>query len=378
MENVRRLDSSRNLFLRGDPLTRLFLERFRLNTWSASLLILVVLPLPIYVAGSIGNLWLTQPGRMIGLLEDYGWWWRQFVSFPATVFFFFWAPKGIQNVIEGLRENEVIVAPKSQSRDDALTDFMKRFAQSYNHRAWASISLILVTTWMVLYIPAERAYMLWHNSGEFIFWYTQLVHLSILSMAVLLAIRGIVVALWFNRLFREFKVDVRALHPDKAGGLLPLGRFVGKIGWLIGIYGFTAVVLFLEAPYKQTMQFNLILEPVIGILGLAYVLFAPSIFFSMLGTAHSAMKETQSDFMLQVSNQFDQDIASVQAVLQSDADEFQKTVIKLEQLQKIHAMAASFPVWPFDARIGIRFFTAYLAPIIVSLTLGVLTKLAGL
>ena len=356
-------------FVGADPLTALLIGRLRIKPWLATLGFSLVLNIPIIVVAFINDgLWLGTGGR-IGLLHDYGWWVFQLSSVPASVLFFLWMPQGIYGVLEGLGSSRVIMIPDTQrGADDSFSDFVQRFDRSYSHWIWTVVCIVSAIAFVAIIVPVHRTYNNWVSSNEFAFWYIEFFWFLLCFIVCLLIIRCGIAIVWFNRLFREFQIDVRVLHPDGAGGLSSLGSFSVKVGYLIGVDGFAVVVATLTQSYLVTGQFSdLTLNPPLIIILAAYLLLSPVAFFAPIGSAHSAMKMAKHRFTLQVADQFEADFAKMQSLLRSDSEELEKSIKKVKQLREIHAMSSKFPVWPFNVESIVRFFPSILSPIVLAL-----------
>jgi hypothetical protein len=396
--------------------------RFRLKVWVATLLIVIVPIIPVYLAVLINNLYIVPDACVcrsryvcrsdacsipfpsacgipeacsknyftgkpieIGLLQDYGWYWYQFISWPATILFFLWFPKGILGAINGLRENKVLVVSSSDSEDldTTLAKFTTQFARSYSRPIWLIASFVALVAFMWFYfLPDQKQYITWITSGWFIFGYTELFSFFILFPVFLIVIRASIAVVWFNLLFRKFGIDVNFLHPDKAGGLMPFGSLLVKGGYFIGIYGCTLMVLIIEAPYRaENINFSEIMsrfeiQNAVIPMAVLYFLFAPTLFFSALGSAHVKMKEARDKFVLRIANQYKDKVHCLDSSLGcSDLNEVKGNTEALEQLKKAYAIASDCPTWPINTRNVFRFYSSYLAPVILAVSLMVIERL---
>jgi hypothetical protein len=325
------------------------------------------LPLCIYAAAT-GT--LVGQGGQPGLLHEWAWWIYQFSSIPATILFFLWMPDGILNVLDGLRKNKTILVTGKKDEADRFDAFIIRFDRVYSHWLWIIVCVVVLTIFMIVaVIPEHKAFHSWLLINPIVFWYSEAVWYFLFLIAALIVVRVLISIYWFNRLFKEFKVDVRVLHPDGAGGLSPLGSFSIKVGYLIGIFGMAAVAtIWSHTSYLlsgQTPGFNL--EPATFLLIALYILFAPIVFFAPIGSAHTAMQKAKEDFILSIADQFEVDFAKIQSAISRDTKKLASSIEKIEQLQKIHKIATSFPVWPFNIANVIRFFSSTLSPLLLAL-----------
>lgn len=355
-------------FVAGDPLTHLFRKRLKLGPGLATLIIVLVLNIPILIAAIINNAWNSTPTR-VGILRDYSWWISNITSVPATIFFFFWLPDSIYEVINGLQKNKIISQTKSIGESSGLEKFLTQFWKSYSNIAWLLISFVLVAMYMVLFsLPIQQAYKNWQTSGTFIFWYTVFYWLFVFVIGSLFITRGIISILWFNHLFKSFDINIRILHPDGAGGLSPLGKFSVKIGYLLGIYGIASVAATFSESYVLTTRFSgLIFSPALLPLLITYLVMAPIAFFAPIGAARAAMKKAKNNLLLEISDQLDSDKEKLLSLLHSKPAGLKQGIEKIEQIQKIHKIVSGFPVWPFNADNLVRFFTSVSSPVILGL-----------
>ena len=355
-------------FCHADLLTKTLVGRMQLRPALITLIAMVVLNLPILIFATLYGLWETTPDR-IGLLHHYNWWIYRLTSIPATIFFFFWLPDGVTGVITGLKANGVLDVPNQPSQEDALRQYVVEFDRSYSNKLWAVLSLIISVGLVVLsQIPELMEIRTWQTSHPIIFWYTVLLWGLIFFLGAMNVFRIVLSITWFNRLFDRFKVDVKVLHPDKAGGLSPLGEFSVKIGYGIAVYGLAAVAGILSESYLRTTQFT---GPELSIrflpLLVAYLVLAPIVFFLPIGAARSIMKKAKNAFIVQIADQFEIDTIEIQSLLASGADELKRKLDKIEQLTKLYDIAIKFPVWPFNTENLIRFLSAISSPFVVAL-----------
>lgn len=360
-----KVQKSRQFFTNADPFTFLFNQRLRLNPWAVTLLMVVLMYAPIFIVVTKENLWWST-GR-IGLLNDYGWGVFLLTSIPATLFFFFWMPSGIQGVLNGLRDNKVLHFSDSDNTTKAFEEYNLRFDRAYSNWIWCALCAVGSAIAMIALVPIHQTYINWTTTGPFIFWYVEFFQFLMFFFASLLVVRGLIVTRWFNLLFREFPIDVRILHPDGAGGLSPLGAFSVKVGYLIGIYGLAVVTSAMTQSYLVTGQFaGLILDPVLVFGAMAYLILSPVAFFMPIGAAHSSMEEAKNKAVVQIADQFEADFTELQKVLNGDSGGIKERLSKLEQIQKLHDIVSRFPVWPFNTKNLIRFFSSTLSPLVIA------------
>ena len=359
----------------SDPLTELIREKWGWPPGKATVVLTLLLNLPIIILAFVYNLWQNS-NNTTGLLQDLAWWGYQFTGVPATLYFFFWMPDGILEVFHGLKDNKVI---QIQQQGDAdvykYQKFISDFRNVYSHSKWIFLAFCGVTLIMLFgVIPEQRNFISWQTANNIVFWYHEFFWYIAFLIGGVALIKVFLTLYWFNRIFVKFKVNVRILHPDMAGGLSPLGNFTVKIGYMIGVFGFTSVmVIWSQSAYLiKSGVFSLAITPAIISSLFVYLILAPIVFFAPIGSAHSAMKKARHDFIIAISDQFENDYEKIKLLLDTEDDKLTKGLEKIEHLQKIHAMATRFPIWPFNSASLIRFFSSVMLPIIVGILPGII------
>ncbi len=69
-------------------------------------------------------------------------------------------------------------------------------------------------------IPEQRNFISWQTANNIVFWYHELFWYIAFSIGAVALLKVSITLYWFNRIFVEFKADVRVLHPDMAGGII--------------------------------------------------------------------------------------------------------------------------------------------------------------
>ncbi len=362
--------ADRTPFAYGEPVHRLLLGHLRLNAWVATIVVLIVLGAPVYSYASVRGIWTGQGG----LIKDWPWWWFQFVSSPAALLFLFWMPDGIKRILAGLRTNGVILVPPPQQEgcDDAYAEFINDFDRSYTRPIWVLVCVALsLLNAAGRIIPYFRQFTNWRGLAgptpdEFMFLYGYFYWFAIYYFWFLIVVKGTIVVVWLARLFRRFDVLVRVLHPDSVGGFSPIGSIVPRVGALVALVGFSMGVIAADAGIHADMSFweAVVQTNLIGIT-VVYIALVPAVYYGLVGSAHSAMKEFKDNIGRQISNEFDHQFALAQTSLKLDHRIKPKHMERLVLLGAYHGLTDAFPVWPIATKGIAQFFTVVLAPLIV-------------
>ena len=164
------------------------------------------------------------------------------------------------------------------------------------------------------------------------------------------------------RLFRKSlkNVAVHPLHPDQAGGLRSLGRYALSTTYIIALAGSIAALAEYIAFTRGDTEYAYFFHGAI----LLYLLLTPAIFFAPLSGAHAAMRNAKEDLLVQISDQFNTDYRKVSSVLSGTAEELDENIEKVEQLQRLHKLTTTFPVWPYNFSTLRRFIITMSSPLI--------------
>lgn len=336
-------------FYMGDRLARFILVR----GWSPLQVALSIYGLALLssflIAWTAGTLFPNQTA--LALLEDEFYFLSETIMVPVIWGYYLWICQAPANVLTELAEADVL-EPRAEDVNRA-----KEILE--NHWVIGAVILIAGLASLIYYLQyADFFPLLWYNTRlEFLLLRSILVIFPTAFAGCSLLARGIINVLVFKRVLRG--VNVNPLHPDRAGGLLPLGQYALRTTYLIALAGIVAALAEYSAIQKGTFSTATFFHLAI----LVYVIAAPVTFFAPLGTARNAMRVAKDSLMLRISKQFNKDFPLALQGLEESADELKENLAKLEQLQKLQELTESFPVWPFDIETIRRFALAITSPI---------------
>jgi hypothetical protein len=336
----------------------------------------------IWAAWRAGHLWTA--GNVTGFLQDPALYTNLIIF--AIVTYYIWMPRGIAAVFNGLYANGVIgnPCPFPASQEDSqqiYSSFVEKAHNWFSRWWWSVISLVIaVSAALTLNLPQYR------TLAQRAAWLADPLSLSLTLLWVALAIYCVSVLLiyailsiyFLDRLFSRFTICVRPLHPDRAGGLAPLGDFTLTWSYLIAFIGVLLVLTPLTRSYiaTGTLQFRWTTEILVA-LGI-YLVAAPSVFLAPLLMAHNAMKETRNQLLSRIAHRFETELREVQDMLDGDLAGLADRQKMLKELQSLHDLALKLPVWPFNSTLFTRFGTSYLSPIALAVVIDLAKGLLNL
>lgn len=253
--------------------------------------------------------------------------------------------------------------------------FLDRFEHSLNsrHRLWLGgvfATLGLVFTWSTGHLPYTLSR--WVDGSD---WTARLIITLVNTLALfapavavgyaigVAAWKSIVTALFVRRFSKVFELAIQPSHPDKAGGLKPLGDLIFTMAAILIVASLALSGLTLLADYEAfalTRLYSRIFLVVTMALSLV-------VFIWPLLSAHDRMlaeKRKLDSVLLEIT----QRIAELERSLQTNLRAMEHTkrndvLSEIESLANLYRRVAHTPTWPFDREIVLKFVT----PQIVSL-----------
>jgi hypothetical protein len=208
-------------------------------------------------------------------------------------------------------------------------------------------------TWSMVNLPSVLLSAAWATAGVY----------SVLAVLVY----AILAVHCLHRLFREFQIVVRPLHPDQAGGLAPLGQFALRLSYLITLVGVALVITPVLRYYLAygVLQFAWTRDILLGMA--CYAVAAPVAFFAPLAVAHSSMKQAKEELLMHIHKRFEAEYAKVRVFLDQTDSNLGDSLQTVNQLRTLHRTASQFPVWPFNVENLARFTTSFVSPLAIAL-----------
>jgi len=300
--------------------------------------------------------------NMVALLEDYTYMITETITMPLVWIYYVWVYKTPAWVIESLENANVVTFEEEE---------LEQACKILDNKLFTYVSVFFGILVAVFYtIGGMQATPQWLNQNP-----AFLILRATFIVAPGIMLGGIIVSRIINtaRIFRRLLKDVvlHPLHPDKAGGLQPLGRYALGTTYLIAIAGSLGALLEYEA-YTRGMLGTAYFAHIVILL---YLILAPVAFFAPLSAAHRAMQRAKESLLLDIAYQFNQDFSQTSTNLTAPAKTLEENVKKINQLRELHKIADAFPVWPFDVATLRRFAVTISSPI-ATIALSVLIDLA--
>jgi hypothetical protein len=182
------------------------------------------------------------------------------------------------------------------------------------------------------------------------------------GMVTVYVIRNIVIALLLHDIVAHSQLHMLPMHPDKAGGLQPVGRLGLRNQYALTACGLNIVAamavvyIFLDSQYNR-----LPIGLLIGALA-TYLILGPAIFMGPLLPFRQGMLRNKAQLMSKVALRLRIKLDDLYARMAS-GEITAEDEESIQRLRRLDAVIDELPVWPFDAPTLRKFLTAYVLPI---------------
>jgi len=347
-----------------DPVYHMIYRITRHRPILAALLLSLALGLPMVLAALWEGGFVSSALRM-DMAHDLGLW----VSLAVVPIFLLYS-RSLYNrfpmTLEGLFANRVITTDELNFRS-AIT----RWYELLGSRA---LTVIIYSIFLgVFLIQTEQGHLnrnnawawpdTWHSLTPSAFLSFPVFALS-LYLAVQLAMRLALICFFIVRVCTVFTIRVYILHPDRSGGLAPLGKLAMHLNLLVLISSLIVVATLYNQVFlfKQSIYAPLQLVTILG-----HFLFSALIVFTPMIAAHRKMTKARDAFLGMLSVKFLREDQDFRSALESEASIDIGNVQRLNAIKTFFDTAKTQPVWPFNMKVIYTFFGSVIWPLVFSI-----------
>jgi hypothetical protein len=176
-------------------------------------------------------------------------------------------------------------------------------------------------------------------------------------------VRGLAIAVLFESIVHHAEIRLLPMHPDRAGGLRPMGTLGLRNEYVLMLLGLNVVLLaFVSYRYLHVPA---PLAWVIMAAVIAYCVLGPIVFTAPLLPFRRGMLKTKESLLAEVAQRVRIELARIRREL-NGGQLSQEDEELIERLRKIGKFIDELPVWPFDASTLRKFVLAYVVPLLSS------------
>lgn len=171
---------------------------------------------------------------------------------------------------------------------------------------------------------------------------------------------------YINKLTQNFNLKIQPSHPDKCGGLSFLGEFSFRMALplLMTIVSLSTLAIFIIVFWVSNNESN----TMVALLFLSsplVLLMAYLVFLGPIWRIHLNMLESRNRNWDEFAARIEYVKERLRSYLDSGKiDDAERAKKELEILDAIHPEKNTYPIWPFDTQILIKFLTPQIVPLV--------------
>lgn len=314
-----------------------------------------------------------KTGAEVNLLQDRGFIPSVFFAF-AAFYYYLKMPAHFSSTFARLWKNGVFPSDNLQIGQRA-----NKLASDPRVRALpviiASVTGLVLITMGLLRALRKPDILHWFDinilSGAIVVFNWMLIWFALSGLVTSMAIA----AISLKSIFASNGIQVHSLHPDKAGGLSPIGDFSLQLTVMAILPGLLISFSAWQSIDQQTFNRDLpmlLLYAILcfGILPMLFYLPIRSAHRAMLSYRHNLIRETYSQYSAEHLSLYD----SKKAGTSTNARD---AVEQMDILQRLARHESSYPVWPFAYRTRVRVFLNSSFPLTCTLVGVFVDKMLG-
>ena len=182
------------------------------------------------------------------------------------------------------------------------------------------------------------------------------------TIATIYVFRSFCISWFCSDLVKFSKLSMVPGHPDKCGGLRPIGFLGLRNQYLLSVFGVNLIFLgYVSFVYLDNI--NSIL-PLLISAGFAYLIFGPLVFIGPLLPFPGKMLKSKERLLLKVSRRISREQKKISKKLSQNQPITEKDEELINRLRKVGGIIDELPVWPFDLNTRLNFMSAYVIPVL--------------
>ena len=183
------------------------------------------------------------------------------------------------------------------------------------------------------------------------------------ALVTIYVVRNFAISRLLKDIVDHSRLQMQPLHPDKCGGLRPVGQLGLRNEYVLMLVGLNLVLLIivsLDYLLVPPLLYHLLDAAVI-----AYVLVGPPAFMAPLLAFRKGMLKAKDELLGEVAQRLRVELQRLRAQLKSGPIAKEDNEL-IDTLRKMVDVIDELPVWPFDAATLRKFVGAYLIPILTT------------
>jgi hypothetical protein len=344
----------------------------------AYLFAIAVTYVPLFLAALLGPapIGIPSAGVRLPFLYDWNITFTFLVSFPAVIVYTMSDHAALSAALSRIQQDGILIIPEAEARKLSRV-WGPRFTKINR------LSLVIgALVGVVLVIANIDAYSqpgvgFWVDFSDrrpgallvgCVFLYCIV---AVYFVMIVYVIRSIAIAFFLNDVVDDAQLRMIPFHPDRCGGLRPVGRFGLRNQYVLTILGCNVVLLLGVTVSYLTVPSSLFV--LIAGAALAYMLLGPLVFMGPLLSFRTGMVRTKAELMGEIAQRLRVELQRLRKELPA-GDLTREDEELIDRLRKVGGVIDELPVWPFDANTLRRFLGAYVTPLLGAAAVPLLDK----
>ena len=187
------------------------------------------------------------------------------------------------------------------------------------------------------------------------------------ALIVIYLFRNIALSLLLGDIVRHARLQLLPWHPDRCGGLRPVGRLGLRNQYALSIFGVNVVLMAWVMIHdvvgpQEEIPVTLYALMIAGVI--AYLILGPIVFVAPLLPFRSGMQANKAELRSEIVQRLRMESERLRKQLPLKAAVTKEDEELIERLRQMCAAIDELPVWPFDPGTLRKFMTAYVIPIV--------------
>ena len=334
----------------------------RIKIFYAVLFSTVIVLIPILFAYIDGN--FDNPVLTVDVIGDYANMAFYLIGFPTMLVTAILYANKFPEVLNNLKGNDIINVSENEWNKFKLraNDIYSKWY--YTNGPHLIALAVTVSLFFVFRNPMNH---IWYSleTDDFVYLggWAQLIVYYVTFYAFSLSLLNIIATYRILKvLFSSNKLIVQPLHPDKCGGLAPLGALSRTLIYGISLLG---IIVALNVHFNYEHFGRELYNPLQISIMLGYLVMAYVIFFLPMHAAHKPMKQAKEEEMRLIHHY----IARINKEIKKDFEEFRDidsdALENFHNAKEMYDITSQMPVYPYNVKTVITFISSVFIPVLL-------------
>lgn len=346
----------------GDPLATFLIIKWKWSPIKSSVIVyLVAIVSSLIIAIATKTL---QPSGKVenALFQDYMYWITESIVVPMAWGYYIWIFNAPEELLKKLKSNKVVNITDEKIEKSNLLFSNPIFV-------WLSVvgGILFGSMYYKQWVGTST---FWYSISSFFLAVRCVIVIGPLGYVITsLVIRFILNLIVLNNLLDDIKLQ--PLHPDRVGGVQPLGQYALKSVFVWAVGGCVAAGFFFWQNITRPTS-----EPIlIYTAAILYCILSPILFLAPAISTHRSMVSAKYRLLREISVEYGKEQDNTLDEMHKNPTNLDNHIDKMKQLKQLHSLILEYPEWPYNAK-TIRDFILLMSSPIFTIVMDIVITLA--